>query len=197
MCIFWCSRCSLSGSLRVVMCVSLSVADVVSLDPVAELDRLVMVYDYGSFYSEDLGTNVVLSIWACPLYILYCAHVFLLLPFTVSYKEKRCNKIQCSISLRMHQLLLVWSLVSLKNISQFCDLFDMQKALVLEHQIFWNFFQILEVLVSIQYFHLILGKFYMIQFCIPRTGVINVIVLFIFDPSFIVHIRDCCLIIKY
>ena len=51
----------------------------------------------------------------------------------------------------------------MKYISQFGDLFDMLKDLVLEYQILWKFFQILEVLVSIYYFHLILGKTYMIQ----------------------------------
>ena len=51
----------------------------------------------------------------------------------------------------------------MKYISQFGDLFDMQKDLVLEYQILWKFFQILGVLFSIQYFHLILGTIYMIQ----------------------------------
>ena len=43
MCIFWCSECSFSESLRVAVCASLGVADVVSPDPVVELGRLVMV----------------------------------------------------------------------------------------------------------------------------------------------------------
>ena len=51
----------------------------------------------------------------------------------------------------------------MKYIPQFCDLFDIKKDLLLEYQILWKFFQILGVLVSIQYFHLILGKIYMTE----------------------------------
>ena len=85
--------------LGVVASASFGVKDIVSLNLVVELGCLVMVVWLWYFLLSlwDLGINVVFSIRAYPLYILCCPEVFLLLPFPVSYQEKRYDKIQCFI----------------------------------------------------------------------------------------------------